>query len=75
MGVVRLLLHLAARDEQVRARGRDDVVTAVGGRVPDRLVLAHQDDGDAGGQPAQRGGVRGGERDVVPGAGVGEAGL
>lgn len=52
---------------QGRAVSHYDVVAAVGGRVPDRLVLAHEQDGDAGGQApegrgVERGGVGGGER-------------
>ncbi|GAW26565.1 putative ribosomal protein l13 [Rosellinia necatrix] len=54
VAVVRLLPHLAARDVQGGAVGHDDVVAAVGGRVPDGLVLAHQDRRDPGGQAAQR---------------------
>jgi len=71
------------------AVGYNDIVAAVGGGVPDRLVLAHEQDGDARGQAAEggwrhgRGGgldgaegrVRGGGGDVVPYAGVGEPGL
>ncbi len=75
MAVVLLLLHLFAGDEDIVAPGRDDVVAAVGGGVPDGLVFAHQEDGDAGGEAAEGGCCGGGEGDVVPGSGVGEAGL
>lgn len=71
MRVVFLLLHLLPRDEDIRAGGRDDVVSAVGGRVPDGLVLAHEKHGDAGGEAAEGGCCGGGEGNVVPGAGVG----
>lgn len=60
---------------QIGAVGRDDVIAAVGGWVPDRFVLAHEDDGDPGGEAAEGRGGGGGEGDVVPEAGVGEAGL
>lgn len=73
--VVLLLLQLLSRHVQVRAAGGDNVVAAVGAGIPDRLVLAHEDDGDAGGQAAERGGGGRGEGDVVPGSGIGEAGL
>lgn len=75
MPIVFLLLHLFACDQHVGAAGRDDVVAAVGRRVPDRFVLAHEQDGDAGGEPAERWGRGRRERDVVPGTGVGEARL
>lgn len=71
MRVVFLLLHFPACDEHICARGRDDVVAAVGGGVPDRFVFAHEEDSDAGGEAAEGGCGWGGERDVVPGAGVG----
>lgn len=57
------------------AAGGDDVVAAVGGRVPDGLVLALQQDGDAGCQAAEGWGRGRGERDVVPDSAVCEAGL
>lgn len=75
MPIVFLLLQFLARDVQVRAAGGDDVVAAVGAGVPDRLVLAHEDDGDAGGEAAEGGRIGRGEGDVMPGSGVGEAGL
>lgn len=40
MSVVLLLVHLLASDAQLRAVRDHNVVTAVGRRVPDRLVLA-----------------------------------
>jgi hypothetical protein len=44
--VVLLLLHLLAGCVQLRQAGADDIVAAVGTRVVDRLVLAHESDGD-----------------------------
>lgn len=85
MSVVRLLPHLAARDVHGGAVGHDDVVAAVGRRVPGRLVLAHEEGGDARGQAAHGGRCeargrgealvrrRGG--DLMPCSGVGESGL
>lgn len=58
MRVVFLLLHFLARDQDVGAGGGDYVVAAVGGGVPDRFVLALQENGDAGGEAAE-GGCRG----------------
>lgn len=55
MTVVRLLPVLPSCDVQTRAVGYDDVVTAVGRWVEDGLVLAHEDDGDAGGESAEGG--------------------
>lgn len=85
MAVVRLAPLLVARRVQTRAVGHHHVVAAVGGGIPDRLVLAHQDGGDARGEATERrgsdslgrsldgreGGVRGDGRDVVPDTGVG----
>lgn len=70
VAVVQFLLHLLPRNADVLAVGGDDVVAAVGGGVVDGFVLAHEGDGDAGGDAAEweRGGV---EREVVPGASVG----
>lgn len=59
MSVVELLPPLFAGRVQVRAVGHDDVVAAVGRRVPDRLVLAHEQNGDAGGEAAEGGGREG----------------
>lgn len=53
MSVVQLLPALLARGVQVRAVGYDDVVAAVGRGLPDRLVLAHEQDGDAGREAAE----------------------
>lgn len=47
MAVVRLAPLLQAGSVQRGAVGDDNVVAAVGGGVPDGLVLAHEDDGDA----------------------------
>lgn len=55
MPVVELLPALLARRVQVVAVGDDDVVAAVGRRVEDGLVFSHEQDGDAGGEPAERG--------------------
>ena len=73
--VVQLLLHLPPRRVDVGAPGGHDVVPAVRRRVPDRLVLAHEDDGDLRGQAAEGGCGWGGQGDVMPCAGVGEARL
>lgn len=53
MAVVRLAVLLHARRVQTRAVGDDDVVAAVGRGVPGRLVLAHEQHGDAAGQAAE----------------------
>lgn len=74
MRVVLLLLHLLAGGVQLGEAGADDVVTAVGTGVVDRFVLAHECQGDGGGQAAERAWIGAGI-DVVPCAGVGEAGL
>lgn len=72
MRIILLLRHLLSRDEDIVAACGDHVVSAVGGGVVDGLVLAHEEEGDAAGEAAERGGRGGGEGDVVPGAGVGE---
>lgn len=72
--VVLLLLHLLAGRVQLRQPRADDVVAAVRAGVVDRLVLAHEREGDGGGQAAERARVAAGV-DEVPGARVGEAGL
>lgn len=74
MSIVFLLLHLLTRDENVFAADGDDVVAAVGRRVENRFVFAHEDDSDLGGEAAEGSGL-GGKVEEVPGAGVGEAGL
>lgn len=56
MSVVRLAPHFLARRVQRGAVGHDDVVAAVCGGIVDGFVLAHEDDGDAGGEAAERGG-------------------
>lgn len=85
MSVVFLAPLLETRRVQRRAVRHDHVVAAVGRLVPDRLVLAHEDYGDARGEAAERRrgdgfgrGFDGGERwvwfdggDVVPDPGVG----
>lgn len=50
--VVQLLLHLPARSVHIRATGGHDIVSAVRRWVPDRFVLAHEDDGDLRGKTA-----------------------
>ena len=74
MRVVLLLLHLLAGRVQLREPCADDVVAAVRTGVVDRLVLAHEGEGDGGGQAAEPAGVAAGV-DEVPGARVGETGL
>jgi hypothetical protein len=59
---------------QLGEPGADDIVAAVGTGVIDRFVLAHECEGDGGGEAAEGAGVGAGV-DVVPCAGVGEAGL
>jgi len=89
MSVVLLTPHLLSGGVERGAVRYDDVVAAVGRGVPDRLVLAHEDDCDAGGETPQGGrgdslwgglyrreaGMGGRGRDVVPYSGVGESGL
>ena len=75
MAVVILLLHFLACDEEIVAAGRDNVVSAVGRGIIGRFVLAHEDNGNARGKAAQGRSCGGGEGDMVPGAGIGEAGL
>lgn len=53
MRVVLFLDALLARDVQVVAARGHYVVAAVGRGVPYRLVFAHQEDGDRGGDAAQ----------------------
>ena len=74
MAIILLLLHFLARGVQVFAVDGDDVVTAVGAGVVDGLVFAHEEEGD-GGRDAAEGATVGAHVDMVPGAGVGEAGL
>lgn len=74
MRVVLLLEALLAGGLQVVATNSDDIVTAVGGRVIDRLVLAHQEEGDGGSKPAEAARI-GADVDMVPGPRVGETGL
>ncbi|GAB1209851.1 hypothetical protein APSETT445_008639 [Aspergillus pseudonomiae] len=72
--VVLLLEALLAGGLQVVTAHSDDIVTAVGGGVIDRLVLAHQEEGDGGSKPAETARV-GADVDMVPGPRVGETGL
>lgn len=55
MAVVCFLPQLLAGRVEVRAVRYNDVVAAVGGWVPNGLVLAHEERCDPGGQPAQGG--------------------
>lgn len=89
VSVVELAPLLVAGGVEGGAVGHDDVVAAVGRGVPDGLVLAHEQDGDARGEAAQRrrrhvggGGLDGAEGlvggrggDMVPYTGVGQSGL
>ena len=70
MTVIQFLRHLLARRANMLAVCGDDVVPAVGARVEDGFVFAHEGEGDAGGDAAEGEG-RAGEGEVVPGAGVG----
>lgn len=74
MRPIEFLDLLLAGDVDVAAADGDDVVPAVGGGVVGGFVLAHEGEGDAGGDAAE--GLGGGaDVEVVPGAGVGEFGL
>ena len=57
MRVVLLLKSLLSRRAQIMAANRDHVVTAIGGRIPNGFVLAHQEDSNGGGDAAQRPGI------------------
>ena len=46
MRVIQLLITLLSRRSQVMAADRDYIVTAIGRRVVDGLVLAHEEQGD-----------------------------
>lgn len=59
---------------QVMAADGHDVVAAVRRRVPDRLVLAHQEYGDGGRESAQAARVAA-DVYIMPCSRVGEAGL
>lgn len=74
MRAVQFLFALLARDVDLCAVGRDNVVTAVGRRVEDGLVLAHEGEGYARGEAAE-GAFVAGDIDVVPCTSVGEARL
>ncbi len=69
--IVELLLHFLACGVDICAASSNNIVSAVGRGVPDGLVLAHQNDGDLGGEPTQGGCAGFGERDVMPGSRVG----
>lgn len=72
--VVCLLEALLAGGLQVVAASNHNVVTAIGRGLVDRLVLAHQDESNRGGQTAEGTGVSA-RIDIVPCAGVGKTGL
>jgi hypothetical protein len=74
MCAVEFLEALLAGRVHVGAVDGHHVVAAVGGWVEDRLVLAHEDDGDGGGNAPKGPGVRA-NVDEMPCARVGEAGL
>lgn len=74
MCAVQFLLALLARDVDVCAVGSDNVVAAVGGRVKDGLVFAHQSECYAGGEAAESA-VVACDIDMVPCTGVGKARL
>ena len=74
MRVVLLLETLFAGGVQVATTGGNNIVTAVRGGVPDRLMLAHQEDRNGGGNTTQRTGV-GANVDEMPCSRVGQAGL
>ena len=74
MRVVQLLEPLLAGCPEVVAARNHHVITAICRRVIDRLVLAHQDQGDGRGQATEGTGVGAGI-DIVPCAGVGKTGL
>ena len=74
MRVVLLLVPLLAGCMQVMAASCDHVVSAVGRRVPYRLVLAHKEYGDRRGDATKRTRI-GTDIDKMPCARVCEAGL
>ena len=74
MRVVLFLEALLASRVQVAAADGDNVIAAVSRRVEDRLVLAHQRNGNLRGDAAERARVAT-HIDEVPGARVGETGL
>lgn len=74
MSVVLLLESLLSRRLEIVASNDHHVVAAVCRGVVDRLVLAHEDEGDRRGQAAE-GTFIGAGVDIVPCARVGETGL
>lgn len=74
MRVVLLLKTLLARCVEIVAADGDNVVTAVCGWVIDRLVLAHEDEGNGRGKAAETAAVRADVHEV-PCSGVGKSGL
>ena len=53
MSIVLLLVSLFASNMQVVAAGCYNIISTIGGWVPDRFVLAHQEDSDRGSNPAE----------------------
>lgn len=74
MSVVLLLEALLAGDAEVVAADGDDIVTTIRGGVIDGLVLAHEGEGNRGGESTQTARVTA-DVDVVPCSGEGETGL
>jgi hypothetical protein len=74
MRAVEFLEALLAGCVHVGAVDGHHVVAAVGRWVENRLVLAHEDDGDGGGDAPEGAGI-GADVDKVPCARIGEAGL
>lgn len=69
MRVVEFLLALLARRAEVMTAHCHHIVAAVCRRVPDRLVLAHQEQGNGRCDAAERAWI-GPDVNMVPGAGV-----
>jgi hypothetical protein len=72
--VVLFLKTLLARCVEIVAADSDNVVTAVCGWVIDRLVLAHEDEGNGRGKATETAAVRADVHEV-PCSGVGKSGL
>ena len=74
MSVVQFLKSLIARRVQVPAARSHDIVSAICRGVVDRLVLAHEDQGDGGRDATQAAWIRA-NVDLVPYSRVRETGL
>jgi len=70
MRVVELLKPFVASGTKVLAASGDDVVPTIGGGVVNGLVLAHEEDGDGGGEAAERARICS-YIDMMPDAGIG----